>query len=521
MILPPWYHLSKIDMLERKNIQDKKYILGQFFTPQNICNQFISSIDFSNALIIEPSFGTGNFLLSLKNLPNEKIGLELDSELFSNKLADTKTKLINQNFYDFTISIDKKLIFVGNPPYRTPAYSLTTHKDFISKLTKKHKVLGIREEAVFFILHTIDIISTNGRNGEIHYIVPSSLLKNNSKFFTRFKEFLKQECHFAKITSLKGTEFDGVAQDLIFLSLYVKSNANTNRIGVDQKYVVVDGQEVDLDDYLCLKDTDSIPFQKIFKKTYLGSVPCESLLMSAPNESREDFQRRIYSIIADKEITTERLYQCLQFNGRFHLKIFEGPHNSIAVQEKLKKIFSYVHNIQEKRGILKEFSKIDNYKEINVRKGVRYYFRCEKLKKGKNFVYELNPSPCRSFYFTGNPSYSSTDYFGFCEYDCNRNVSPGANRTIPIENFEENLTSFFKDWWYLNTDEPLSEVFNYIMFVAKTSWYKNMKRKNKRFYFSIPAKFISREQRYNQNTANFPANANLAPAHSAFSQSLF
>lgn len=507
-------------MLERKNIQSKKYTLGQFFTPQHICNQLISDIDFSEALIIEPSFGTGNFIFALKDLPNDQIGLELDEELFSDKLANDKIQLLNKNFYDFTLETSKKLIFVGNPPYRTPAYSLTTHKEFISKLTKKYRVSGIREEAVFFILHTIDLIRTNGGTGEIHYIVPSSLLKNNSKFYTRFKEFLKEECHVAKITSLKGTEFDGVVQDLVFLSLYVKPKGNAQQNDHHQDMVTVDGQNLILDEYLCLNNNDTIPFQKIFIKTYLGSVPCESLLMSVPNESREDFKRRISSIIADKEITLEKLYERLQFNGKFHLKIFQSPSDSALVQDKLKKILSYVHNIQEKDDILTEFSKSDNYKEINVRDGVRYYFRCEKLKKDKNFVYELNPNPCRSFYFTGNPSHSSTDYFGFCDYDCNRNVSPGANRTVPIENLEDNLTSFFKDWWFSHTDEPLSEVFSYIMFVAKTSWYKKKKKENRRFYFSIPSKFIPREERYSQDTLNFPAKSNPVPEYPTLSQSL-
>ena len=186
----------------------------------------------------------------------------------------------------------------------------------------------------------------------------------------------------------------------------------------------------------------------------------------------------------------------MQFNGKFHLKVFSAPKDSATVKDKLKKILSYVHNIQDKDNILQDFLNISNYKEINVRKGIRYYFRCEKLKKNKNFVYELNPNPCRSFYFTGNPSHSSTDYFGFCDYDCNRNVSPGANRTVPVDGIEHNLTDSFVSWWQANTNEPLSEVTSYIMFVAKTSWYKDMKRKNKRFYFAIPTKFIPREQRY-------------------------
>jgi hypothetical protein len=509
-------------MLELKNIQDKKYTLGQFFTPQHICSQLLTDLNLSDALIIEPSFGTGHFLMALKHLPNQKIGIELDPDLFSETLADDKTKLLNRNFYDFTINTSQRLVFVGNPPFRTPAFSLTTHKAFISKLTKNHRVLGIREEAVFFILHTIDLIRTNGGHGELHYIIPLTLLKNNSKFYTRFKQYLKDECHFARITSLKGKEFEGVAQDLVFMSLHIRPKTKQTHPSTDQQMVMADDQLVPLDEYLCLGASDAIPFQQIFIKTYLGSVPCESLLMSTPEECRENFQRRLQSIIADKTITTKTLYERLQHNGRFHLKIFEKPYESIAVQDKLKQILSYVHNIQEKTGILKEFANLDNFKPINVRDGIRFYFRCKKLKRGKNFVYELNPNPCPSFYFTGNPSHSSTDYFGFCEYDCNRNVSPGANRTVPIANLEDNLTSSFKDWWSANTTEPLTEVFSYIMFVAKTSWYRARKKANKRFYFSIPSKFIPKEDRVNDGDApRLLAEAIPAPKHPAYSQFLF
>ena len=124
-------------MIENKNIQDKKYILGQFFTPQDICKNIVDRIDFSGALIVEPSFGSGNFLDALKDLPNEKIGIELDDEVYTTKYDNETTKTFNKNFYDWTIKTDKKLIFIGNPPYRTPAYSLSTHKKYVLSLTKK------------------------------------------------------------------------------------------------------------------------------------------------------------------------------------------------------------------------------------------------------------------------------------------------------------------------------------------------------------------------------------------------
>lgn len=480
-------------MIEEKNIQDKRCVLGQYFTDINICKKIVSNINFENADIIEPSFGSGNFLKAIKDINNHKIGIELDPEVYKEELKDENTDLYNMNFYDFVYKTDKKIIFIGNPPYRTPAYSLKTHKNYISKLTKKYGVTGIREEAVFFILHTFDIIFSNSINDcEIHYIIPMSILKNNSKFFTRFKCFLKQHCFFMNVITISGSEFENVAQDLICLSLKVYKNKLTNT----QKTIKVDGVDIDLNEFLCLEQNDIIPFQKIFKETYLGSVPCESLLMSVEDEPKEHFQKRLISIIGNSNITTDELYDLLQYNGKFHLKIFDKDKQDQAIQDKLKIILSYVKNIQEKENIINEFKNLANYKEINSRNDkILYYFRCEKIKKNKNFVYELNPNPCKSFYFTGNPSSSSTDYFGFCNYDINRNVSPGANRTVPVDNLENNLTDFFKQWWSSNTNEPFSDIFEYIIYISKTKWYKQKKATNKRFYFGVPASFVPKKNR--------------------------
>ena len=475
-------------MVEEKNIQDKRFVLGQYFTRPDICKDIVDRIDFSDSVAIEPSFGSGNFIRALATKPVSVIGVELDSSLY--RAAEFEgygnVVLYNDNFYDFKYDSDHRLVFVGNPPYRTPAYSLTTHKSFISSLTKKYNVLGIREEAVFFILHTIDIILNSRRKeGELHYIIPVSILKNNSKFFQRFKIFLKEECEFLNVMTIRGNEFENVAQDLICLSLRVGKHSL-------QEKVSVDGVDILLDEFLCLSQDDIIPFQKIFKKTYLGSVPCESVLMSISGESKEHFKYRLCKIISEENLDRKKLYKFLQFDGKFHLKLFEKPFDDDAVQAKLDIILSYIANMKEKENIIDEFRKIENYKTINGRHEVLYYFRCERLKKGKNFVYELNPNPCPSFYFTGNPSHSSSDYFGFCDYDVNRNVSPGANRTVPIATIDDNLTDFFKTWWRHHTNEPFIDIFEYIQYIASTKWYRRRKENNKRFYFGVPAYFVRR-----------------------------
>ncbi len=498
-------------MLGTKNTQGKKFVLGQFFTPPHICKEIVARLSVRpDDILIEPSCGSGNFLSALAHLENPKIGIEFDSEVFPRRLAIPNLDLRNMNFYDFSLTTHRRLVFIGNPPFRTPAFSLRTHKAYISKLTKKYGVLGIREEAVFFILHTLDLIRRNDVEGEIHYILPTAILKNNSKFFTNFKRFLLRTCEVSRIDTVESAAFEGVAQDLVCLSLRVPRVTNDSLLadpdGLFSAFATatpqlprtapINGSEALLEDYFCLSADDEIPFQRIFKRTYLGSVPCESLLMSIEGEPLVHFQQRLRSIIEDRQIDVDQLYDRLQYHGVFHLKLFSQPRESQAVERKLEIVLSYVRNIQAKEGILEAFADLDNYKEITVRDGSsRYYFRCERLKKGKNFVYELNPNPCKSFYFTGNPSHSSTDYFGFCDYDINRNVSPGANRTVPVEGLEDNLTDEFKQWWRSNTDEPFSEVFAYLIYISKTPWYKDKKRANKRFYFSIPRGFVPLQER--------------------------
>ena len=183
-------------MIDAKNVQGKKNLFGQFFTPDDLSKKILDCIDAEDALYIEPSYGEGSFLKLMEQKYDDVLGIELDEELFE-KYNTSNT--ICKNFYDFELETDKKIIFVGNPPYRTPAYSLTTHKDYVHALRKKYGISGIREECVFFILKTLDIIYTNKVQGDVHYILPNSIIKNNSKFYNKFKEFILSKTKIVKI----------------------------------------------------------------------------------------------------------------------------------------------------------------------------------------------------------------------------------------------------------------------------------------------------------------------------------
>lgn len=484
-------------MIEFDISQDKKILYSQYFTPCNICEDIVSRIIGvqNDVLFIEPSFGCGNFITKIsKTYPQNKIyGFDIDNE-YVKSCRDIFNKndnivIENKNFYDVLygdIPDADSLIFIGNPPFKSPAQSLTTHRSQIKQLLQKYELKGIREEAALFLLKTIDIIKEKKVNGRIIYILPKTIFTNNSKFYQPFKKFIQQNLRIHSINEIESSEFQNVVKSMVVL------DATVCLSNVENKHINI---QTSLSDYFRLNDiTDEIPYQKIFKKTYLGSVPCESLLMSITGETIEQFKNRLVSILSDASQTIDKLYNGLQFNGQFHLNLLNRkPKDNQLVQEKLSTILSYVINIQNNPNVtLNDFNNIGNYKEITNRNDTTlFYFRHNELKKKySNFVYELNPNPQPSFYFCSNPSNTSTDYTGFCSYDVNRNISPGCGRTVPINGLEDNLTDFFKEYWTANTDKPFEKIFDYISFITKSQWHKDRKKKYERFYFSIPKQFI-------------------------------
>ena len=452
-------------MIEHKSIEYQNNILGQFMTPLDLSNSLIKNHIFDpEALYIEPSYGTGNFISSLVNtgVPiNNIVGCELDGYLYQN-CPFKSTNLKNQNFYDFKIKSDKKLIFIGNPPFRTPALSLTTHRPLIKGLTKHYSIPGIREEAVFFLLHTLKTIEDNGRGGEIHYILPKTILTNNSKFYTKFQSLIQEKFEIKNLVDIEPNTFTNTALEVVFISMEYKPNSLKQKLNTQEPYW---------------------DFRKIFKQTHLGSVPCESTFISSTGESRESFQKRLIALYNG---SFEDLDANLRYNGKAHLSVLN--YNNIDLKlKKLKVIWKYVTEIKDTYGDIFNtyLQDIDNYKSINHRHDLRFYFRHPLVKKC-SFVYNLNPNPQPSFYFTGNPSRLSTDYMGFCDFDVTCNSSPGACRTVPLATLNDNINLEFKEWWDENIQKDYKLIFKTFQNIVNTEWYKDMKKKYNRFYFGIP-----------------------------------
>ena len=444
-----------------KDLQKKKNQLGQFMTPDTISADMVANNHYPG-LVIEPSFGLGSFLYKLEEKYDQVIGIEFDQEFYDDYTG--QAQIYNQSFYQFALPDDvicEAISFVGNPPYRTPAYSLKSQdKLHVKKLIKKYKLTGVKEEAVFFIAHAVDIIYEKNVPGLIHWVLPKTIFENSSKAFSNFRKFLNKYAPIVEILDI--TElYPDVSQPLCVAKFLVNQELQTEN----------------LTDMLVLNET--IEFQKIFTRTYLGSVPCESILMSNRAEPLTSFKKRLESIFQKNASLTT----ALKYKNKYHLRALSGTSST----EKFRILDQYVKEIKTTIDVA-EFSNLANYKPIAHRTETRWYFRHQDLTK-VSFIYIINSNPTPSFYFPGNPTKTSTDYFGYCDYDCNRNSSPGANRTVPIKDIEDNVTEKFKTFWTSNTNQPLTEIFDYLIHISKSSWYAEYKSKYQRFYFGIPKTF--------------------------------
>jgi hypothetical protein len=174
-------------MAQTKLNRNKKKQLGQFMTPIKKCQELLESYNFtSNDKILEPSFGEGNFILSLidkfldlyegslsekvqKILINNIYGVELDEDLFNKALYRIEEKYgffpTNHNFYisdflvkDFDIQFD---YIIGNPPFGgsiNPKFDEVLEKKYGKRFNEKIK----KETYSFFIVKSIEHLKENG-----------------------------------------------------------------------------------------------------------------------------------------------------------------------------------------------------------------------------------------------------------------------------------------------------------------------------------------------------------------------
>ena len=214
---------------EKDNLDTRKE-KGIYITPYSIINQCFEGEKIDGLDILEPSFGSGQFIdIGIKLLGKKKsaniVGVELFKELYDEvktKYSSNKNvKLLNQDFLTWNTE-DKFDLIVGNPPY------MEKNLNDQEKKTFKEIVSGRVNIYSLFIYKCIGLLKPSGH---LIFVIPTSLL--SSKYFEKLRYYIHKTCDIEYIDILGTKDFkDALQSTMIFKikKLDEKTKPTTNYV---------------------------------------------------------------------------------------------------------------------------------------------------------------------------------------------------------------------------------------------------------------------------------------------------
>lgn len=177
-------------MAETKAKRDKKKQMGQFMTPVEKCNAIVSKLKLKKTdRILEPSFGCGNFIITLidifldlydgdiewkltKILSENIFGVEMDPVQYEKCVDNIKNKygffpdthnLVLSDYFLYDCAIPEGFDYIiGNPPFGgtiEPSYQDDMEKKYGSRCGNKIK----KETYSFFMIKSIECLKPGGK----------------------------------------------------------------------------------------------------------------------------------------------------------------------------------------------------------------------------------------------------------------------------------------------------------------------------------------------------------------------
>jgi type I restriction-modification system DNA methylase subunit len=147
---------------------------GIFFTPKKVRDTLfseLSSLGVSPKIVLEPSFGSGEFLLDAKRIwPSAKIiGVEKNEKLFKS-VKCPGAELICDDFLNWSGSAD---LVIGNPPYFViPTDSMSTVEKKAFSKANAVCMTGRPNIYVRFLYNCLELLVVDGF---LAFILPTSI----------------------------------------------------------------------------------------------------------------------------------------------------------------------------------------------------------------------------------------------------------------------------------------------------------------------------------------------------------
>ena len=212
--------------LSLKSLQSKK-ASGSYYTPYFVVDHMISSIDSFKGDVLDPSCGSGNFLIRLpQSVPLENIyGTDIDEaaikiarinlairfKVDAKDKLDTLLKNIRCENYLFSSSDKKYDLIIGNPPWGYVFDALEIAR--IKKLFSSYEGGKRPESYDLFIEKSLLSIPENGL---ISLLLPETILETNTH--TPIRKIILRKHSLSSLTYL-GDIFDKVQCPCVVMNL--------------------------------------------------------------------------------------------------------------------------------------------------------------------------------------------------------------------------------------------------------------------------------------------------------------
>lgn len=202
--------------LHTKLTKEQRQDEGIFFTPKKIRDKLFAKLQelgVQPKTILEPSFGSGEFLLDAKiRYPSAKlIGIEKNETLYES------VKIPGAELYwgDFLESNDKADLILGNPPYFVMSAG-TSKKEKEEFKTKYNHIMTGRPNIYVMFLYKC-LMEHLEPNGYLAFILPTSLY--NSTYYQPTRDAIQKYATICHLETLTNAGFYETGQETMLLIL--------------------------------------------------------------------------------------------------------------------------------------------------------------------------------------------------------------------------------------------------------------------------------------------------------------
>ena len=198
--------------------QDRKKE-GIYFTPKSarkliidfLDHFLLKHVDYRFNTILEPSFGSGEFIEDVKKYEGQIYGIEKNKTIFDKTVSTFPDCFLeNIDFLDYTTSQQFDLI-IGNPPF------------FVTNIKNKECMIG-RGNIFVLILYKCLTVHLK-KNGILAFVLPTSFY--NCKYYEPCRQYIKDNCKILYMKNIQDSDFHDTDQNTMIM--IIQNTPSKNR----------------------------------------------------------------------------------------------------------------------------------------------------------------------------------------------------------------------------------------------------------------------------------------------------